>query len=242
LYIDIFMCKRDIKGFTIVELLVVILLLGLLVSMVVAGYSRALVSGRRTVCAANMRQIGAATLLYAGEHHGYLPSSRHSSIEQEAWIYTLAPYLGNVDEVRISPADPNGTERLLRRGSSYILNDIVVDPATDPFGNPLPNGYGRLSLIPNPSATLLAVVISDDRGTGAANDHTHSRTWTSFRRVLADVEVDRHRIGDRSMDRLSGDAPYLQVDGSVRVHEAATIRELIESGMNIAQPGNAPRR
>lgn len=234
------MLKRDIVGFTLVELLVVVLLIMLLAAMVVAGYSRALVSGRRTLCVSNMRQIGAATILYAGEHQGRLPSTRHSSAEKEAWLFTLAPYLGNLDEVRISPADPLGSERLQRRGSSYILNDIVADPALDPFGNPLPNGYGRLSLIPHPRASLLAVVISDDRGTGAANDHTHSRTWTSFRRVLADVEVDRHRAGDRSTDRIHGDAPYLHVDGSVRVHEAAAIKKWIESGINIAEPGFAP--
>ena len=228
------------NGFTLVELLVVIAIVALVMALVIPGLSRARVAANRTKCIANMRQIGRATVQYVSDNAGSFPRTRHVAGEQESWIFTLAPYLGNVDDVRISPADPRAAERRERRSTSYILNDIVVDPLTDPFGRPIPGGYGRLDLIPAPSATILAVVISDDRGTGSANDHTHARTWTSFDRFLSDVEPDRHRVGGRDATRTRGNAPYLMVDGAVRVLEAALVHDEFERGRNIGEPGQAP--
>ena len=228
------------QGFTLVELLTVIAIMLLMVAIAVPSLRRMHMEAHRAKCAANMRQIGIAVTQYATEHGGRLPQTRHTAEQEESWIFTLAPFLGDVDEVRISPADPQAAERLRRGATSYILNDLVVDPLLDPFGEPLPGGYGRLSLIPEPANTLLAVVISDNRGVGPANDHTHTRTWTSFNRFLSDVEPDRHRVGGRHPTRTQGSAPYLHVDGSVRIHDAARIQELLDSGRNIGEVGLAP--
>ena len=228
------------EAFTLVELLVVMAILGILFVLSAAAVPRALMAGQRAACTSNMRQIGQATLLYAADHRGRLPPTRHSAAADEAWIFLLSPYLGNVDEVRISPADPQRAERLRRRATSYILNDVVADPLLDPFGEPLPGGYGRLSLIEEPGSTIVAVVISDNRGPGAANDHTHTRTWGSFNNFLSDVEPDRHRLGSRHPNRTEGSAPYLYLDGSVRIFDANFIREVFARGDNIGMPGYAP--
>jgi len=227
------------RGFTLIELLVVIAIIAVLASLAAAALPRAKVSAQRAKCASNLRQIGAAVHLYAADHDGRFPSTRHVVGDEEAWIFSLGPYLGEVDEVRISPADPKGAERLAQRSTSYLLNDVVVDPLTDPFGEPLPGGGGRLLLIERPTRTLLAVVISDNRGTDPSNDHTHARRWDSFQRFLSDVEPDRHRLGERSADRTDGDAPYLYVDGSVRLIPATQIQDAFAEG-NIGLPGQAP--
>ena len=234
------MKNRTQSGFTLIELLVVIAIIGLLIAITLPGLQRGRMAARRVACASNMRQIGQAIIQYSLDHDGALPPTRHSAAQEEAWIFLLSSYLGEMDQIRISPADPQGAERLARRSTSYILNDIVADPLRDPFGNPLPGSIGNLDFIEAPSATLLAVVISDDRGTGPANDHTHANTWTSFERFLSDVEADRHRIGGRHPSRTRGSAPYLMADGSVRLLEAERVREEFERGRNIAEPGNAP--
>jgi prepilin-type N-terminal cleavage/methylation domain-containing protein len=172
------------RGFTLVELLVVIAIISLVIVMVSSSLQSARVAARRSACASNMRQIGLAVLSYAADHGGRFPPTRHSAAHEEAWIFLLAPYLGEVDAVRISPADPNGRERLQRRSTSYLLNDVVVDPLTDPFGDPLPGGYGRLDRIIAPAATLLAAVIDD-------TPHClHWSAWWSKSIVRADP---RHR-------------------------------------------------
>lgn len=232
--------KRKINGFTLIELLVVVAIIGLLTAMSTAGVRRAIMAGRRTTCIANMRQVGSAVQRYAADNRGNLPPTRHSAVADEAWIFLLSPYLGDLDAIRISPADPHGAERLERQSTSYILNDIVVDPRTDPFGNPLPGSLGNIMRIPNVSHTLLAVVVSDDVGTSPSNDHTHTGQWAFFDRFLSDVEPDRHRLGNRHPERIEGNAPYLMVDGSVRVFEAAFIRDRFDAGVNIGEPGQAP--
>jgi len=229
------------SAFTLIEMLVVVTIILLLMGLTVGGVSRAVRSAQRTQCMSNMRQIGLAILTYATEHRGNLPPTRHSAGADQAWITVLAPYLGDMDQIRISPADPKGAERLRRGGTSYIVNDIIFDPLTDPFDNPLPGGIRGLSDITNPTRTLLAFNISDNRGTGATNDHTHARQWTSWVRFLSDVEPDRFRAGNRSADRTRGDANYLYADGGVANLRASVMKDWIEAGNNPAEPGQAPR-
>ena len=64
---------RERSGFTLIELLVVIGIIGVLMSLLLPALSRARASSNRTACLSNERQILTAILMYAGEHHGYLP-------------------------------------------------------------------------------------------------------------------------------------------------------------------------
>ncbi len=232
---------RASAGFTLIEMLVVIAIIALLATLISSGVSKALLTARRTQCLSNMRQIGLGVITYATENRGRLPPTRHSVGAEEAWVTVLAPYLGEMDTIRICPMDPKGAERLARGGTSYLANDLIFDTRTDPFGQVLDGSLGNLSLIDNPSRTFLAVIASDDRGTGATNDHTHAGQWTSWNRFLSDVEADRFRRGGRHHTRLRGESNYLYGDGGVRSLRAATLKEWIEEGRNPGEADNAPR-
>jgi prepilin-type N-terminal cleavage/methylation domain-containing protein/prepilin-type processing-associated H-X9-DG protein len=60
-------------GFTLIEVLVVIAIIGTLVAVTLPAVQAARESSRRTACQNNLRQLGVATLVYA-ERHGELPT------------------------------------------------------------------------------------------------------------------------------------------------------------------------
>jgi prepilin-type N-terminal cleavage/methylation domain-containing protein/prepilin-type processing-associated H-X9-DG protein len=78
-------------GFTIVELLVVISVIGLLVSLMLPAIHVARESARQTQCASNLRQFGQSMLNYSGRHNGYLCSGamdwRHDGcVVEVGWV------------------------------------------------------------------------------------------------------------------------------------------------------------
>ncbi len=224
---------RRFQAFTMVELLVAIAVVAVLSGLVLGGLQSALLRAKQASSASNLRQIGAAISLYAGENSGRLPQTSHNG-GSTSWIYSLAAYLENVDKVRICPADPFGQKRLATKGTSYTLNSIVFNPSYDADGNVVTR-FDRLPLIPKPSQTLLAGVVSDQKfGIGA--DHTHSEEWRNWVSVLVDITPDRFRSGREVGDRTKGRSNYLYADGHVETMEAAKLKSLIESGVNPAMP------
>ena len=60
------------SGFTLVELLVVIGIIGLLISLLLPAVTRARAQANATVCMSNMRQVGICLVMYCNDNHGVM--------------------------------------------------------------------------------------------------------------------------------------------------------------------------
>ena len=65
--------RRLRVGFTLVEMAVVILIIGVLMAILFPGYAAVKRKSSQAVCASNMKQVGSAILLFAVENNNWLP-------------------------------------------------------------------------------------------------------------------------------------------------------------------------
>src|SRR5690606_14806279 len=71
-------CRRRLgAGFTLIEVLVVVAIIALLVSILLPALSRAREQARTTQCLTQLKQMGTAIVMYAGDNKGYLPGPTH---------------------------------------------------------------------------------------------------------------------------------------------------------------------
>jgi prepilin-type N-terminal cleavage/methylation domain-containing protein/prepilin-type processing-associated H-X9-DG protein len=236
---------KRLRGFTLVELLVVIAIVGLLIGLLLPAVQSARESARRTNCASNLRQVGIAVMRFADNHQERWPETSHT-IEADpdtgkftkAWIYTLAPYMEDVDAIRICPSDQLGRLRLLGKGASYTLNGYLSKEARPSFDT-------RRKVVAT-SQTVIAFELSEKKDAGALrtdnpndidpyNDHVHSFNWFSTsninnqRVVMAvgnEIAIDRHHDASH----------FLYADGHVELISVEQIEAWAAQPYNFAKP------
>lgn len=217
---------RAQRGFSLVELLVVIAIIGILLSLLLPAVQAARSAARRTNCASNLRQVGLAIRGYAETHRGRFPDNAHTG---QSWIYTIAPFMESVDEIRICPDDPKGPDRLKNKLTSYVMNSYLTsEPGT--------NEFTTYSKIKATSKTIACFELADGKAANdATSDHIHAHFWftgntvshgTVLKTIESDITTSRH--GDC--------AHYLYLDGHVERISTTQISDWAAKPFNFAKP------
>lgn len=84
------------KGFTLLELIVVVAVIGVLASMILPALAKGKIKSQTIRCASNMRNWAHATHLYLSDNDDHLPFFGDLSTDgsKTMWHGKLAPYLG----------------------------------------------------------------------------------------------------------------------------------------------------
>jgi len=194
------------NGFTLVELLVVISIIGLLMGLLLPAMNKARAQAHRITCMSNMRQIGIALQGYTSDNRDRLPpSSCHTSDPNEYWLRLLTRYMRETLVFRCA-ADksksfidwnrPIDEQPENARWSSFALNALL-----DPLCTRYQGRYNFITAIRKPH---YCIFVAESPSSWTKYDHIHPEQWFyNIQLAKGQVAWDRHLVKSN----------YLFVDG-----------------------------
>jgi prepilin-type N-terminal cleavage/methylation domain-containing protein len=116
---------RKTKGFTLVEIMIVVLIIGILMAIAVPNFIRARENSRASTCIANLKQMDAAKEQWAMDQ-------RQDAGAEPTWEDLVGD--GADAYMKAQPECPSGGE--------YALNPVGENPTCSIEGHQLPTGQG----------------------------------------------------------------------------------------------------
>ena len=186
-----------IRGFTLIELLVVIAIIAVLAAILFPVFARAREKARQTTCMSNQRQLCLATIMFAQDHSGTLPTPKEwLEAGSEAKLYDCPSASGN--------------------GPDYTYNagSHLAGAALTSYNNP----FETLVTADSQSPGKIYSLEGADNGTGCADvlpAGEAQRIVTNYFKTTA------HSTG-LIASFLDGHVGFLKMDGQVALNQLVT--------------------
>jgi prepilin-type N-terminal cleavage/methylation domain-containing protein/prepilin-type processing-associated H-X9-DG protein len=152
-------CRRSLlrtRGFTLVELLIVMGIIAVLIAILMPVLSKAREQARETQCLSNLRQIGAASIMYSNDNRERIvPAQYYSNSPWAFWFGTLvgANYL----------TAPHTTSTVITNSASVLM---CPEGFSDSFGV-----YSGTAPVSGTDARNQRPMTSPDPGAQAPNNY-----------------------------------------------------------------------
>lgn len=162
--LSLFQAARDrqVAGFTLVELMVVMGIIAILMALLLPSIARAKAKANQTSCLNNMRQLTLSATLYATDHEDEFPARRPLT---NAWPVKLKPYYSSW-QIIACPSDHFGVAGLFANDTnpkrSYLINGfndyfkVSLSPGDYRAFQQWRYAHGmKVAALPRPSETIL---------------------------------------------------------------------------------------
>lgn len=210
--------NKQTRGFTLVELLVVVSIVALMLGILVPALSKARAAAQSTKCLAHTRTIALVMQMYADEDpRHYYPTARMPMTDTSlpTWMELTESYVERLDVYRCPSDDSdNWDAAMMPRLVSYGINAYFTP-------NHLPYNGITPTQIAGPSQTIIAAELIDN----LAADHFMPMYWGDPPAVSAMMMQNRQWDASTGLPktvihtRHLGRANYVFADGHAATHE-----------------------
>jgi prepilin-type N-terminal cleavage/methylation domain-containing protein len=121
------MARKQQKGFTLIELMIVVAIIGILAAIAIPRFAQMLEKSREGATKGNLGSLKSAASIYYGDVQGVWPTTLNSQS-----VYSFSKYLDNIYPVKVTGAFVAGVSS--PTGSSVTVVSQSVAPTSESSG------------------------------------------------------------------------------------------------------------